>query len=356
MISFRTNTPSLGRPEPVKTTPHFGCRMFVYYTSEPGCPGQDKLIRQHFADGGNSMERQEQLKWSESGDLGLPAIKDFKGRPPGDPTEKAGWSLMFVKLTSLGEAVVKRISDYLPIHKRTELFHSSVEQVASNDTILASGFIRERDPGKIETDNPENCHPLRPGNADWSLMHHGDITPPLTAALDEKLQQLRHSNSEIPLPKTEVDSERYACYLAARFYEKYGSTNISHLTDEQIQGVLKTTINEFRNWPGMESWSTDQQNKARTGTLNLIITDDKNHRVFGVRDGAPDKISRAIFVGSYANKRGNQVAFFNTDPFQFLDGSEPIKWKKVPYHSVFSLNLPEPVKAKDEIELKTLSL
>ena len=355
MLTFQSNVSSLlSKPASAKPNPRFGCRFFVYYPSNPGQEGQDKFIRQCFYKGGNSMERQEQLELWHSGETLKPAIQNFPGRPSNEPTEKAGWGLVHSVLTS-GGAFLQKVSDCAPIWTNPGFFHRAVDQAAASGPKVVVGFLRERDADKVEDSTLDNTHPLRPGNADWTLSHFGDITPPLTAALEKELKRLHREDSNIPLWTTQVDSEKFACYIAAKFYEKHGSIDISGLPDREVRKVLKETINEFRNWPGMENWTSKQKEKARNGTLNLIITDGK--RVFGVRDGAPTNESRQTFIGSHADSAGMQEALFATDPFQPLDGSAPIKWSRVPYHTVFSLNLDQPVKAQDEVkQLKTTSL
>ena len=111
-----------------------------------------------------------------------------------------------------------------------------------------------------------------------------------------------------------------------------------------MRTVIKSTIQELRNWPNQSGWINTQQAKAREGTLNLIIGDGK--RIFGVRDGAENNPSRQIFIGSHADSQGNQDVLFATDQLQPLNGSNKIHWSKVPYHTVFSIKIPKPIKAK----------
>jgi predicted glutamine amidotransferase len=326
--------------------PQFGCRSFAYISSDPKQEGQDEFLRQILVKGGNSMKRQNQLPFTHPGDIQKAADDDFQGIVEAEH-KKTGWGLAFTKSDEAdADAYGMALSrSPLPIHQSKDQFEATVEDLATQKPKTMLGFLREADKASTEEVIEANTHPIPIG--DWALIHHGTLPKSLTQALEQRLRVMQKMNPDIPLPKTELDSERLACFIGARFLMNYGSLNISNLTSEQIKQELKATHKMLRNFPGKDKWSEYEQILANTCTYNIIISDGK--RLFGMKDTMkPDQASKLnIYVGSHANKAKKQDIVLATEKLQPLpdSGQGKIEWKPIPNHNVFSIDFPSPVKA-----------
>lgn len=302
----------------------FGCRLFAYMSPQP-YQGQDEFLRQCLLTGGNSMKRQNQLKMGEHGDTSKQAEADFHGvKDPG--IRKAGWGIVYHPDSQPGKNEASKPES--PVHiekspfaiwseKDRQKFASTAEKAAQSHPKLLLTHLREAHSHPPQAEIDKNVHPFRQG--DWTLMQHGDFPAVLTEDLEAKLKQWGG-----PLPEGQVDSERIACYVAARLKQKAGTTNIAHRDTRQVCNDFRDIVREIIENP-----------KAKgVGTYNLVLSD--GDRIFVTHYSATPN---NMFVGRHENATGQPEILLVTDRLQptSKSGVKAIQWQAVPDKQIISL-------------------
>lgn len=338
-------TPQAGGQHP----PRFGCRVFAYLSAQPYA-GQDEFVRQCLLTGGNSLKRQNQLRLAAEGDVGTVAVSPFSVLDePG--VRKMGWGLAYSPEDGGENPDEKQASDPpqglrmakspFPTwekHPDFPAFEAVAEQVANSRPRVLMAHLREYHdlPEVTLTRQTENVHPFRQG--DWALAHHGDLPVTLKEALDERLQAWHAKNPDTPLPQGDVDSERLACYMAARFRQTHGTQRIGELPTAQVRTDIKQFLHELDELGG------------RCATFNLVMSDGR--RIFATHRSM---FGSKLNLGRHRNAEGLPELLLATDKMQPTrkSGLSRIDWEPVPQQSLVSMERATDAQGVPQVEYHT---
>ena len=303
-------------------------------------------MRQCLTTGGNSMKRQSQLVHDVKGDTMQTAIENYEGTT--EPIAvKTGWGTAYIPgkhkaVTHTGVNASQHEPKFthhlrhkffmhksaLPTWQDNDNFDRASEAAATSHPMVVFNHIRETHVKKYNAlQKPENAHPFQVG--DWMIMQHGDFPPGIIRVLDVLLARWRKQDPGSPVPESDVDTERIACYIGARFRQKYGTVNIGKLCTEQVRHDYGQFMGEIIRNPAPEIDAA----KGNHGTYNLILTDGE--RMFATNYSA----TKELFLGLHESRNGHQESVLTTDKIQPLasSGLSPIEWQTVPKNSVISI-------------------
>jgi predicted glutamine amidotransferase len=303
----------------------FGCRVFAYIAPK-GYDGQDQFIKQCLLTGSNSMKRQNQLPLFTAGSED-PKVADLDYHEevlPQDFAYKAGWGIATKPENSEDGLIVKR-SPFPTWQDKT--FDQTVVQVAETHPAVVMAHLREaRNADKHAEPVEKNAHPFKIG--DWAVMQHGSFPEETLAGLNETLTQLHEQDSSSLLPESEVDTERFACYLAEKIRRQTGSTQVKSLPTKQLTQLFQEALTDIIRWP-------DRKGETHTaeeypGAFNFVLSDGE--RVLASRYSP----LRPLYLGSHKAASGQAEYILATDKMQPTDdsGLEKIDWALLPNNSI----------------------
>jgi predicted glutamine amidotransferase len=314
----------------IRLAVRFGCRVFAY-VSPASDAGQDEFVRQCLLSGGNAMKRQSQLPMGQKGDTRQAALDSFKGVAH-DGGRKAGWGIAYAPHDQPGSKTQGLAVEKSPFPAWSDTHYDQVARLAAKcqPKVLLT-HLRESMWGQLQAEDQQNAHPFQLG--DWAFMQHGDFPPAVNNGLEACLKAWHAQNARSPLPQGEVDSERIACYVAAKFQQHFGSDEIGPQPTEQVRQVFRQSVGEVIRWPNLTDSKKASRHRPYEGTYNLVMSD--GNRIFATHYNAHTH----LFVGTHRNAQGQLEYLLSTDKIQPLptSGQQKIVWHEVPDNTLITL-------------------
>jgi predicted glutamine amidotransferase len=159
-------------------------------------------------------------------------------------------------------------------------YSKAVEKLQQSRPHLVMAHVRQ-------TDNPksvaiQNVHPFVFQN--WSLMHNGTIHGAFAQSTLDKIAS--HNNELLGGPKGQTDTERVFYYFLSILLEKYGTTDSSKLSTEQVQAAFRQAmldliaVSPAKSKPIKDSLFSLDGSLQTLPSCNVIISDGQHIYAF----------------------------------------------------------------------------
>lgn len=331
-------------------SPRFGCRHMVYVAPNR-YEGQDEFIKQIFVTGGNSLKRQSQLPYANPGDTTITA--DEKHNPVPFNASKQEKHAFWNNPSQVGWGIAYSGPSGINVTKKSEpafldsKFDKTVERLAQQKPqVIMAHLLESKSPANRKI---QDTHPFKIGG--FALSHHGSLSIKTRNDILNILKIWHKEDSRTPLPKGKSDSERVACYLAAKMLRETGTSDIKRLNTKTLMSLFKGVATELALWSGNQS--AEEVEAALDNGADGICT--RNNSTFIVSDGQRVLISRhgkaKLYKGTHQVGKNTEY-IFSTEKIQPVAQSDikPIEWEMLPDHSLLLLETQkqDPIKLLQE--------
>jgi len=328
----------------LRKQPLFGCRQVAFLTpnaeTRQAKREQADYVEKVLSTGGNSFEAQDQAQCNWFGvtdrfaqrpftdDMYRQSLTDdayIQADTPEKEFKKAGWGGLAVSQDN--EKTFTR--SFSPTWNTLAQFTQFVEK-AKQKSKLFLAHMRGEGYDEPLPNNKNNNHPF--SISDWHVAFTGS---PMERenVIDRLMTNLiawHTQDPSIPLPKSPVDTELFACYFAAKLKQITGKSTLKSVSNKDVVKVIQATFADV--YP-----HEDPENP--TITKNFVITDGDRLFVTSYRKNNTRRLfMKALHERESDGKKELLLALEKMQP----ELNKPLNWETIPHNSlaVFTLGKP----------------